>query len=108
MPKIAIKVPIPLGYKEQLEGLEELFGQCNAPYLPHLQFLQPPAGSPKGPGPLGGKGPGAGMMEGPGGVISLPVTDGARNLWQGWRDMEEYAREVFPVEEEANGLDWML
>lgn len=48
------------------------------------------------------------MMQGPGGVISLRVTDEARNLWEGWRDMEEYAREVFPVEEEANGLDWML
>jgi hypothetical protein len=28
-------------------------------------------------------------------------------LWEGYRDMEEYAREAFPVEEEANGLTWM-
>jgi hypothetical protein len=31
----------------------------------------------------------------------------ALELWEGNRDMEEYAREVFPVEEAANGLTWM-
>lgn len=31
----------------------------------------------------------------------------ALELWEGNRDMEEYAREVFPVEEAANGLSWM-
>ncbi|KAJ5908455.1 nitrogen metabolite repression protein nmrA [Penicillium taxi] len=106
--KIEIKVKIPPGYREQLEMLEVLFGQCSAPYFPQPEFSQPAAGSPKGLGPAGGKGAGAGMMQGPGGVVSLRVTDEARHLWQGWRDMEEYAREVFPVEEEANGLDWML
>ena len=35
------------------------------------------------------------------------ITDEARSLWEGWRGMEEYAREVFPIEEENNGLDWM-
>lgn len=108
VPKIEIKVPIPAGYKEQLEGIEVLFGQLNAPYFPQEEFTRPAAGSPKGLGPFGGKGAGAGMMQGPGGVISMRLTDEARHLWQGWRDMEEYAREVFPVEEEANGLDWML
>lgn len=108
VPKIEIKVKIPSGYREQLEALELLFGECNAPYFPQPEFSQPAAGSPKGLGPAGGKGAGAGMMQGPGGVVSLRVTDEARHLWQGWRDMEEYAREVFPVEEEANGLDWML
>ncbi|KAF8444354.1 hypothetical protein BDZ91DRAFT_768929 [Kalaharituber pfeilii] len=34
--------------------------------------------------------------------------DVARNLWQGWRSLEEYAREVFPVEERANGAPWIL
>jgi hypothetical protein len=108
VPKIEIKVKIPSGYREQLESLELLFGECEAPYFPQPEFSQPAAGSPKGLGPAGGKGAGAGMMQGPGGVVSLRVTDEARHLWQGWRDMEEYAREVFPVEEEANGLDWML
>ncbi|KAF2871333.1 NmrA-like family-domain-containing protein [Massariosphaeria phaeospora] len=30
----------------------------------------------------------------------------AVELWEGYRGMEEYAREVFPVEEAANGLPW--
>ena len=32
----------------------------------------------------------------------------ATALWQGCRGIEEYAREVFPLEEAANGLKWML
>lgn len=32
----------------------------------------------------------------------------AVDLWQGCRGIEEYAREVFPLEEAANGLRWML
>lgn len=31
----------------------------------------------------------------------------ALELWEGNRDIEEYAREVFPTEEAANGLTWM-
>ena len=31
----------------------------------------------------------------------------ARGIWEGYRGMEEYAREVFPIEEYANGLRWM-
>ncbi|KAF2673916.1 NmrA-domain-containing protein [Microthyrium microscopicum] len=31
----------------------------------------------------------------------------AIELWEGNRSMEEYAREVFPVEEQANGQKWM-
>lgn len=31
----------------------------------------------------------------------------ALDLWEGNRDIEEYAREVFPLEEQANGLTWM-
>ncbi|KAM0797010.1 NmrA-like family-domain-containing protein [Usnea florida] len=31
----------------------------------------------------------------------------ARALWPGWRGIEEYAREVFPLEEAAHGLTWM-
>ena len=31
----------------------------------------------------------------------------ALELWEGNRSMEEYARDVFPVEEAANGLTWM-
>ena len=32
----------------------------------------------------------------------------AITLWEGNRGMEEYAHEIFPGEEEANGLTWML
>lgn len=40
-PKIEIRVSIPVGYKEQLKGIEILFGECNAPYypLPELNFV---------------------------------------------------------------------
>lgn len=31
----------------------------------------------------------------------------SRQLWEGYRGMEEYAREIFPLEESANGLTWM-
>jgi hypothetical protein len=31
----------------------------------------------------------------------------SNELWEGNRSIEEYAREVFPVEESNNGLTWM-
>ena len=31
----------------------------------------------------------------------------ARQLWAGYRPLEEYASEAFPLEEAANGLRWM-
>lgn len=37
----------------------------------------------------------------------LQAPDEALELWEGHRGIEEYAREVFPVEEAANGLTWM-
>ncbi|KAF1986490.1 NmrA-domain-containing protein [Aulographum hederae CBS 113979] len=39
--------------------------------------------------------------------MEIQCPDIARSLWGGYRGIEEYAREVFPVEEEANGLKWM-
>ncbi|KAH6639069.1 NmrA-like family-domain-containing protein [Boeremia exigua] len=39
--------------------------------------------------------------------IEPDCPDAALQLWEGNRSMEEYAREVFPVEEAANGLTWM-
>ena len=77
-PAIPIRVSIPSGYREQLEGIALLFGKFNAPYFPGAEWRKRGA-----------------------------LTDEARELWEGWRGMEEYAREVFPVEEEANGLEWM-
>lgn len=35
------------------------------------------------------------------------VPNASLELWEGNRSMEEYAQEVFPVEEAANGLTWM-
>ena len=37
----------------------------------------------------------------------LQAPDEALQLWAGYRGIEEYAREVFPLEEAANGLTWM-
>ncbi len=71
---IEVKVSIPPGYREQLDGINVLFGQYRAPYF----------------GP------------------DLDAPDEARKLWPGYRGIEEYAREVFPVEERLNGLTWML
>jgi hypothetical protein len=86
-PKVDVRVSIPAGYRAQLEGIEILFGQLKAPYYPGPEFPRPVKGA-KDP-------------------VSQQLTREARHLWEGWRGMEEYAREVFPVEEEANGLDWM-
>ncbi|KKZ67324.1 nitrogen metabolite repression protein nmrA [[Emmonsia] crescens] len=133
-PKIDIKVSIPAGYREHLEGIEVLFGQMQAPYFPQPEFMNQnqtqdqnqnqtittttttKAETMKAAAAAAGLGLGAGYNhntgKGPaepyGGIRSLELVDEARGLWEGWRDMEEYAREVFPVEEEANGLDWMI
>lgn len=37
----------------------------------------------------------------------LDAPDEAQQLWAGYRGMEEYAREVFPLEEAAHGFTWM-
>ena len=49
----------------------------------------------------------AGNGSGGGGGEGTCVAE-ARQLWGGWRGIEEYAREVFPVEEAANGRTWMI
>ncbi|KAK3195914.1 hypothetical protein K4F52_000781 [Lecanicillium sp. MT-2017a] len=80
---IDIKVRIPAGYREQLEALEKLFKVDEED-----PKKQPPYfGDPK--------------LE-----ASCPAE--ALELWEGPRGLEEYAREMFPLEEEANGLTWMF
>ena len=37
----------------------------------------------------------------------LTAPDEATQLWEGFRGIEEYAREVFPVEERLNRRRWM-
>ncbi|KZF20144.1 NmrA-domain-containing protein [Xylona heveae TC161] len=69
-----VTVQIPAGYREQLQGIDLLFGKHKAPYF----------------GP------------------ELNAPDEALSIWEGYRGIEEYAREVFPLEEQANGQTWML
>ncbi|KAI1215115.1 nitrogen metabolite repression--responsible protein [Annulohypoxylon truncatum] len=79
---IDLKVKIPEGYREQLEALEKLFSPNN----------NDPAEQP----------PYFGDAE-----LEKKCPDDALKLWEGPRGLEEYAREIFPLEEEANGMTWM-
>ncbi|PHH81908.1 hypothetical protein CDD82_7599 [Ophiocordyceps australis] len=80
---IEIKVRIPTGYRQQLEALATLFQKDE----PDPEKQPPYFGDAK--------------LE-----VSCPTE--ALELWEGPRGLEEYAREMFPLEEEANGLTWML
>ncbi|KAI9738102.1 MAG: hypothetical protein M1818_005530 [Claussenomyces sp. TS43310] len=79
---VEVKVPIPAGYKEQLEAVEKMYNlgrddpKLQPPYFGCQKFER-----------------------------SCP--EEALALWEGYRGLEEYAREVFPVEEWNNGLTWM-
>ena len=101
VPSIEIRVPVPPGYREQLLGIEILFGRFQAPYFPPSMFQVPPdmgrssfENTESYEPDLSGLG------------IALP--DEARQLWGGWRGIEEYAGEAFLAEEEANGTEWMM
>lgn len=93
-PEIDIRVSVPPGYREQLHGIEILLGQMQAPYFPPSLFYIAPDMS------------GSHKATNRSQIMSL--TDEAQELWEGWRGIEEYAREAFLAEEEANGLDWMM
>lgn len=115
-PHIEVKVSVPHGYRQHLSGVESLFGQYNAPYFPGPEFDYSSSGS-------GGRRQDSGDtitsigLKGGGNRRSSEtirrearpkkLTQEARELWGGYRGIEEYAREVFPVEEEANGKTWM-
>ncbi|KAF8860295.1 NmrA-domain-containing protein [Acephala macrosclerotiorum] len=80
--KIDVKVKIPNGYREQLLGLEKMYAIGREdPKKQPLYF-----GEQK---------------------LEDSCPDEAMALWEGYRGLEEYAREVFPLEEAANGLTWM-
>ena len=90
--RIEITTRVPDGYMEQLRALEIIFGKFKAPYFgTEIKGTNKEVSS--GHGGEGGKG---------------TVVEEARALWGGWRGIEEYAREVFPVEEAANGQTWMI
>jgi hypothetical protein len=80
--KIQIKVKIPVGYRDQLVALEKLY------------FIGADDPS-KQPSYFGTR------------ELEESCPDEALALWEGYRGIEEYAREVFPLEEAANGLTWM-
>ena len=90
-PKIDIEVSLPDGYREQLLALELLFGKFHAPYF-GTDIEKGMQNRTVGPDTDD---------------AAQTVVEEARALWGGWRGLEEYAREVFPVEEENNGLTWM-
>lgn len=98
-PTIDIEVPIPNHYLEQLQGLETIFGQYDAPYF----GLDLEKGAPKDRTVSGDKDDEGNALDDGAGTVAQE----ARALWGGWRGIEEYAREVFPVEEANNGLMWM-
>lgn len=80
--KIDIKVKVPAGYSAQLVALEKLYDLGKSD-----PKLQPPYfGSD---------------------YFEKSCPEEAMALWEGHRGLEEYAREVFPIEEAANGLKWM-
>ncbi|KAJ2984507.1 hypothetical protein NUW58_g6024 [Xylaria curta] len=79
---IEVKVKIPEGYREQLQALEKLFSLQNS--------------DPKQQPPYFGD------QE-----LENKCPYDALALWEGPRGLQEYAREIFPMEEEANGKTWM-
>ena len=99
-PTIEIEVPVPDGYLQQLQAIESIFGKYGAPYFgPDMEK----PGTNKEVNGAGKKNGDASAS--PGGEGTCVAE--ARALWGGWRGIEEYAREVFPVEEAANGKTWM-
>jgi hypothetical protein len=81
-PRIEVRVKIPTGYRDQLVALEEMYAiSAKDPNL------QPPYFGDQD--------------------LEDSCPREALELWEGYRGLEEYAREVFPLEEAANGLTWM-
>ena len=94
-PTIEVETRVPDGYMVQLRALEILFGKFKAPYFgTEIKGTNKEINS--------GNGDGSGGTDG-----KDTVVEEARALWGGWRGIEEYAREVFPLEEAANGQTWM-
>lgn len=79
---IEVKVPIPRGYRDQLIALEKLYEVGKNDYTKQPEYF--------------------GSRE-----LENTCPKEALMLWEGPRGLEEYAREVFPIEEAANGLKWM-
>ncbi|KAK6211902.1 hypothetical protein LQW54_005603 [Pestalotiopsis sp. IQ-011] len=80
---IEVKCKIPEGYRDQLVALEKLFSPTN----PDADKQPPYFGDRE---------------------LEDSCPDSALALWEGPRGLEEYAGEIFPLEEEANGKTWMF
>lgn len=116
-PKIDIRVPVPDNYRQQLRGIEELFGRHKAPYFPNPEFqygnderrdsgVKRNGERPKVNAPAAASS-GSDRASSASSTRPRKITSEARRLWPGFRRMEDYAREAFPIEEEANGKTWM-
>ena len=104
---IEISVPIPPGYEEQLNALQDLFGGevvkgKAAPYwwdgifdVGTETINDEASDSSNSSVEENGLGQGEGILKMP------------RKLWGGWRDMEGYAKDAFLVEEKLNERTWM-
>ena len=101
---IEIRVSVPNGYREQLAGIEVLFGQYNAPYFPGADFEY----DSKRKGSNDTITPGTSSSDSARKLKPGKLIDEARSLWPAYRPIYEYAKEVFIVEEEANGKTWMI
>lgn len=74
-----------------IHGPIEIAVSIPSGYREHLEILQETLGTKRAP------------YFGP----DLEYPQEARGIWEGHRGIEEYAREVFPLEEAANGMQWM-
>lgn len=101
---IDIKVSVPNGYRQQLAGIEILFGQYNAPYFPGPDFAYPARRKDSNDTVTQGRSSSDSSRKTKVGKL----TDEARSLWPAYRPIYEYAKEAFIVEEEANGKTWMI
>ncbi|KIW68217.1 hypothetical protein PV04_04177 [Phialophora macrospora] len=100
---IEVKVPVPNGYREQLAGIEILFGHYNAPYFPGPDFDYDTRRKGSNETITPGRNSSESRKAKPG-----KLTDEARSLWPAYRPIYEYVKEAFIVEEEANGKTWMI
>lgn len=100
---IDVKVSIPIGYREQLAGIEVLFGEYNAPYFPGPEFEYDVRRKGSNDTITGRTSNESNRKKKTG-----RLTDEARALWPGWRSLEAYCETAFIVEEEANGQTWMI
>ncbi len=100
---IEIRTSVPAGYREQLAGIEVLFGQYNAPYFPGPDFEHDKRRKGSNDTITGRSSHDSGRTGKPG-----KLTDTARALWPGWRSIGEYFQTAFLVEEEMNGKTWMV